>query len=363
MSKIRVLIVDDSALIRKVLTEILSSDPDIEVIGTANDPLIARDKIKLLSPDVITLDVEMPKMDGITFLKNLMRLRPMPVVMISTLTDAGADVTLQALELGAIDFIAKPKMDVNVAIKEYSDDIIEKVKVASQVSKDLLASKYETASAVAKYNRKSSAHAIAELQSDSSFLNTTDKIIAIGSSTGGTEAVKEVLINLPPNVAGIVISQHIPSTFSGAFAQRMNNLSQLQVAEAKNGDLIMPGKVYIAPGDKHLLVKKSGAKYYCKLDDGPEVNRHRPSVDVLFNSVAKCAGPNAMGIMLTGMGADGAKGMLEMKEQGAFNISQDEKSCVVWGMPGAAVKLGAVAKEVSLNKIPDEIIEYCQRND
>ncbi|MCW8853571.1 MAG: chemotaxis response regulator protein-glutamate methylesterase [Gammaproteobacteria bacterium] len=362
MSRIRVLIVDDSALIRKVLTEILSSDPDIEVVGTANDPLIARDKIKLLSPDVITLDVEMPNMDGITFLKNLMRLRPMPVVMISTLTDAGASVTLQALELGAVDYISKPKMDVNVAIKDYSDEIIEKVKMASQVSRDLLAKKYEMASELAKTDQQATEHAISELQSGGKFLNTTDKIIAIGSSTGGTEAVKQVLLGLPPNVAGIVVAQHIPVTFSGPFAQRMNDTTNLTVAEAKNGDLIMPGRVYIAPGDKHLLVRKSGAKYYCKLEDGPEVNRHKPSVEVLFNSVAQCAGPNAMGIMLTGMGADGAKGMLEMKQHGSFNVAQDEKTSVVWGMPGAAVKLDAVEKVVPLNKVADEIIKYCQRS-
>lgn len=362
MSKIRVLIVDDSALIRKVLKEILSTDPDIEVVGTANDPLIARDKIKLLSPDVITLDVEMPKMDGITFLKNLMRLRPMPVVMISTLTDAGASVTLQALELGAVDFVAKPKMDVNVAIKEYSEEIIEKVKVASQVSRDFLVSKYESASESARTDQRATAHAISELQSDSTFLNTTDKIIAIGSSTGGTEAVKNILMKLPPNVAGIVVAQHIPITFSGPFAQRLNDATKLTVTEAKNGDLIMPGRVYIAPGDKHLLVRKSGAKYYCKLEDGPEVNRHKPSVDVMFNSVASCAGPNAMGIMLTGMGADGAKGMLEMKKQGAFNIAQDEKTSVVWGMPGAAVKLDAVEKVLPLKNMADEIIKYCQRS-
>ncbi|MDH5570266.1 MAG: chemotaxis response regulator protein-glutamate methylesterase [Gammaproteobacteria bacterium] len=361
MGKIRVLIVDDSALIRKVLKEILSSDPEIEVVGTANDPLIARDKIKLLSPDVITLDVEMPKMDGITFLKNIMRLRPMPVVMISTLTDAGAAVTLQALELGAVDYVAKPKMDVNVAIEAYSEEIISKVKMASQVSRDVLARKYEIASNQAKTNQQATAHAISELHSDKALFNTTDKIIAIGSSTGGTEAVKEVLLGLPPNVAGIVVAQHIPITFSGPFAQRLNDTTSLTVTQAKNGDLIMPGRVYIAPGDKHLVVKKSGAKYYCKLEDGPEVNRHKPSVEVLFNSVAACAGPNAMGIMLTGMGADGAKGMLEMKQQGAITVVQDEKTSVVWGMPGAAVKLGAVDEIVPLNKVAEKIMDYCRK--
>ncbi|MDH5735689.1 MAG: CheB methylesterase domain-containing protein, partial [Gammaproteobacteria bacterium] len=240
--------------------------------------------------------------------------------------------------------------------------IIEKVKMASLVTRDFLARKYEMASERAKSDQQATAHAISELQSDNKFLNTTDKIIAIGSSTGGTEAVKQVLQALPPNVAGIVVAQHIPITFSGPFAQRLNDCTQLTVTQAKTGDLIMPGRVYIAPGDKHLIIKKSGAKYYCKLEDGPEVNRHKPSVEVLFNSVAECAGPNAMGIMLTGMGADGAKGMLEMRRKGSFNVAQDEKTSVVWGMPGAAVKLDAVEKVVPLNKVADEIIKYCQRS-
>lgn len=358
--KIKTLIIDDSALIRKVLTEILSSDPGIEVVGTAADPLIAREKIKKLNPDVLTLDVEMPKMDGITFLRNLMRLRPMPVVMISTLTEAGADVTLQALELGAIDFIAKPKLDVNAAIQEYKDEIIEKVKVASKVSVAVLETSQKRASTPV-LKEKHSADAIIKVASKGKFLNTTDKIIAIGSSTGGTEAVKEIVAQLPVETAGIVVSQHIPGTFSHSFAARLNDVSQLTVTEAKDGDQIRPGYVFIAPGDKHLIVKRSGAKYYCELNDGPEVNRHKPSVDVMFRSIAQCAGPNAMGIMLTGMGADGAQGMLEMKEHGAFNIAQDEKSCVVWGMPGAAVKLGAVEKEITLSKIAQEIISYCEK--
>jgi two-component system, chemotaxis family, protein-glutamate methylesterase/glutaminase len=360
MAKIKVLIVDDSALIRKVLTEILSSDPKIEVVGAAADPLIARDKIKKLNPDVITLDVEMPKMDGITFLRNLMRLRPMPVIMISTLTESGAGVTLEALELGAIDFVAKPKMDVNAAIKDYKDEILEKVKAAANVSVEVL-ERSQSRAPVIKAEEKLSADAILSASTGKGrFLNTTDKIIAIGSSTGGTEAVKEVLLMLPPETAGIIISQHIPGAFSASFANRLNEITQLNVSEAKDGDLIRPGCVFIAPGDKHLMLRRSGAKYYCVINDGPEVNRHKPSVDVMFRSVAQCAGPNAMGIMLTGMGADGAQGMLEMKEQGALNIAQDEKSCVVWGMPGAAVKLGAVDKEVSLRKVAAEVIKYCQ---
>ncbi len=357
MKKIKVLIIDDSALIRKVLTELLSSDSAIEVVGTAADPLIARDKIKQLNPDVVTLDVEMPRMDGITFLNNLMRLRPLPVIMISTLTEEGADITLQALELGAVDFVAKPKIDVSNTLHEYKADIIEKVKVASKVPIEALSRKYASSS---KGKKKSTASSSS--QASAKFINTTDKIIAIGSSTGGTEAVKDVLAELPANVPGIVVAQHIPGAFSGSFSKRLNEISSLQVSEAKDGDVIRPGVVYIAPGDRHLEVKKSGAKYICKVFDGAEVNRHKPSVEVLMNSVAKYVGPNAMGIMLTGMGADGAQGMLRMKEQGAYNVAQDEKSSVVWGMPGSAVKVGAVDKEVTLSKIPQEIINYYMKN-
>jgi len=360
MSKIKVLIIDDSALIRKVLTEILSADKEIEVVGTAPDPLIARDRIKQLNPDVLTLDVEMPKMDGITFLSNLMRLRPMPVVMVSTLTEAGADVTLQALDLGAVDFLAKPKQDVNNNLSNYAFEICEKVKNAATVSRDVLARQYERSSmrSLDKKHVLDAGHA--KSIANSGFLNTTDKIIAIGSSTGGTEAVKELLLGLPSDVAGIVIAQHIPPVFSASFARRLDEITSLNVSEARSGDQVRPGTVYVAPGDKHLRIRRSGAKYYCELDEGPEVNRHKPSVEVLFRSVAQCAGPNAMGIMLTGMGADGAQGMLEMKQQGSFNVAQDEKTSVVWGMPGSAVKLGAVEKVLPLNKIADEVIAYCK---
>lgn len=360
MPKIKVLIVDDSALIRKVLAEILSSDNEIEVVGTAPDPFIARDKIKLLNPDVLTLDVEMPKMDGITFLSNLMRLRPMPVVMVSTLTESGADVTLQALSLGAIDFVAKPKQDVNVSLAGYANEICAKVKNAALVSREALQRQYERSSKiipVMKHVLDNAGHATGI---SSGFLNTTDKIIAIGSSTGGTEAVKEVLVSLPHDVAGIVIAQHIPAMFSASFARRLNEITSLNVSEAKSGDQVRPGTVYVAPGGQHLRIGRSGAKYYCELDNGPEVNRHKPSVEVLFRSVASCAGPNAMGIMLTGMGADGAQGMLEMKRQGAFNVAQDEKTSVVWGMPGSAVKADAVEKVLPLQNIADEIIAYCR---
>ena len=357
MAVTRVLIIDDSALIRKVLTEILSQDPNIEVVGAAPDPYIARDKIKLLQPDVLTLDVEMPRMDGLTFLKNLMRLRPMPVVMISTLTEAGADVTLQALELGAVDYIAKPKIDVNVSIKDYTSEICEKVRMAAKVSVEVLRQKYESAS---EQTRKISADTIGAAAGQK-FLNTTDKLIAIGSSTGGTEAVKEVLIQLPAHTAGIVVSQHIPRAFSGSFARRLNEITSLNVAEATHGAQIRPGTAFIAPGDKHLKIRRSGARYFCELDDGPEVNRHKPSVDVMFDSVASSVGPNAMGVILTGMGADGAQGLLNMHNQNAFTIAQDEKSSVVWGMPGAAVKLNAADKILNLKNIAQEIIHFCEK--
>jgi len=354
--KVKVLIVDDSALIRQLLTEILESSKQINVVGVARDPLDAREKIKQLNPDVITLDVEMPKMDGVTFLKNLMRLRPMPVVMISTLTEAGAEVTLEALEIGAIDFIAKPKVDVKESLGEYTELIIEKVLAASQAK----AREYKPVVNAIKLTENHSADAVIAQKRDAVKFKTTDKIVAIGASTGGTEAIREVLVALPANAPGIVVSQHIPVAFSAAFTERVNRQSQITVTEPKDGDKILPGHAYIAPGDKHLMVERSGANYYiCRLNDGPPVNRHKPSVDVMFRSVAQNVGPNAMGIMLTGMGADGAQGMLEMKQQGSYNISQDEESCVVWGMPGAAVKLGAVDKELNLSKIAKEIVQYC----
>ena len=360
MSKIKVLIVDDAALMRKMITEILSSSSRIEVVGTAADPFIARDKIKQLNPDVITLDVEMPRMDGITFLKNLMRLRPIPVVMISTLTEDGADVTLEALESGAIDYIPKPKADFEQSLSDYAKDIIEKVIMASQVNVAKIEKRLKSVSKM-QVSPKLTADAVLKSRSAKAVINTTDKFIAIGASTGGTEAVKEVLMALPSDVPGIVIAQHIPASFSSSFARRLDEHSNLTVREAKNGDQILPGHVYLAPGDKHLIIKRTGAKYICELNNGPEVNRHKPSVDVLFRSVAQSAGPNAMGIMLTGMGADGAQGMLEMKQAGAFNVAQDEKTSVVWGMPGAAVKLNAVEKELPLDSMAKEIISYTLR--
>jgi len=352
MSKIRVLIVDDSALVRQLLTEILSSDPVIEVVGTASDPYIARDKIKLLKPDVLTLDVEMPKMDGITFLANLMRLHPMPVVMVSSLTEKGADITLNALALGAVEVVSKPKVDLANTLHGYSDEIINKVKIAAKANIHAIEKGINTL----KIEKKLSVDAVLPKKSANTFINT-EKLVAIGASTGGTEAIKNVLVQLPADTPGIVITQHIPEPFSGAFAQRMNIASKMIVREACDGERILVGHVYIAPGNQHLIVKGSGGRYICHLNDGPPVNRHRPSVDVLFRSVAQCAGPNAIGVILTGMGDDGARGMKEMHEAGASTIAQDEKSSVVWGMPGEAVKLGGVDHVTTLNNISAKILQ------
>ena len=351
MKKIRVLIVDDSALIRQLLTEILSSDPEIEVVGAAVDPYAAREKIKALNPDVLTLDVEMPKMDGITFLGNIMRLRPMPVVMISSLTEQGADVTLRALELGAVDFVAKPRLDVVEGMNEYAAEIIAKVKAAAHVPISVL----ERGASGAEPPPKLSADAVLGKATGGHF-NTTHKVIAIGASTGGTEAIKEVLSVLPADAPGIVITQHIPEAFSAPFARRMNGICDMVVKEADDGEPVLPGHVYIAPGSHHLLVERSGAQYFCRLDAGPPVNRHRPSVDVLFRSVAQNVGGNAVGVILTGMGDDGALGLKEMREAGAATIAQDEKTSVVWGMPGEAVKQGGVDHVLPLDKVAGQML-------
>ncbi|MGD8784717.1 MAG: chemotaxis response regulator protein-glutamate methylesterase [Thioalkalispiraceae bacterium] len=354
MKKIKVLVIDDSALIRQVLTELLNSDPEIEVVGTAQDPIIARDKIKQLNPDVLTLDVEMPKMDGITFLRNLMRLRPMPVVMVSTLTQQGADVTFEALELGAIDFVTKPSLDIKEQLQGYVEEITEKVRIASRAKVTAITDRARNKDK----DVKRTADVVLEKRAApaATKLKTTEKIIAIGASTGGTEAIREVLEYMPADAPSIVITQHIPPKFSTSFAQRMDSISAMTVYEAEDGQQIVPGHVYIAPGDRHLLVERSGARYYCRLNDGPAVSRHKPSVDVLLRSVAQCVGPNAIGVMLTGMGDDGARGMLEMKEAGAATLAQDEATSVVWGMPGEAVKCGAVDTQLPLSSIAGKLI-------
>jgi len=366
MGKIKVLIVDDSALVRQVMTEILNSNSEIEVVGTAQDPFDAREKIKKLKPDVLTLDVEMPKMDGITFLSNLMRLRPIPVVMVSTLTEKGADITFEALELGAIDFVSKPKIDVTDGLNEYAAEICEKVITASSINVSKISDRHarRTTSAnsePARVDPKLSADAVLEKRSaPKTKLKTTDKIIALGASTGGTEAIKEVLMAMPANSPGIVISQHIPEAFSKPFAERMDKNSAMTVYEAVDGQQILPGYVYIAPGNRHLMVERSGARYICRLNDGPPVNRHKPSVDVMFRSVAQNVGPNAIGVILTGMGADGAEGLKEMLENGATTLVQDEKSSVVWGMPGEAYKIGAAKDQYPLEKIAKELLKRSQ---
>lgn len=352
---VKVLIVDDSALVRKLLTEIFNADPDITVVGSAQDPYDAREKIKKLNPDVLTLDVEMPKMDGITFLSNLMRLRPMPVVMISTLTEKGADITFEALELGAVDFVPKPKIDVTVGLQEYSDLICEKVKTAAMAKVNALADRKKM-----DILPKLSADAVIQKRKGPSHLKTTEKIIALGASTGGTEAIKIVLEQLPANTPGLVITQHIPEAFSKAFAERMDKISAMTVFEATDGQQILPGHVYIAPGNRHLLVERNGARYVCRLNDGPAVNRHKPSVDVMFRSVAQNVGGNAVGVILTGMGADGADGLKEMLENGAKTLVQDEKSSVVWGMPGEAYKRGATSDQYPIEQIAKELLKRAE---
>lgn len=346
--RIRVLIVDDSALVRKLLTEILGSAPDIEVVGAAPDAFSAREKIKALHPDVLTLDVEMPRMDGITFLRNLMRLRPMPVVMVSSLTDAGAEVTLDALSVGAVDFLPKPRVDLVATLADYRDELLEKVRGAARAR----IRPYEPRAIAAP---RLTADAVLQKTAPVRF-RTTDRLIAVGASTGGTEAIREFLMGMPPDAPAVVIAQHIPKAFSTPFAERMNRCCPLTVFEAQDGQQIMPGHAYIAPGDRHLLVARSGARWVCRLDDGPPVNRHKPSVDVLFRSVAQEAGYNAIGVLLTGMGKDGARGLLEMREAGSPTIAQDEATSVVWGMPGEAVAIGAAAEDLPLSRIAPRVL-------
>ena len=356
--KIRVLVVDDSATMRQLLTEILNSDPAIEVVGSAADPYIAREKIKLLNPDVLTLDVEMPRMDGLAFLRNLMRLRPMPVVMCSSLTQQGAAVALDALALGAVDFVAKPAVDVVHGMKDAAQEVITKVKMAAHAQVRALVE----ASALHVAERHDADVVLPRRSAPTQFA-TTDRIIAIGASTGGTSAIKEVLSRLPADMPGIVIVQHIPQAFSAPFAARMNASSAINVCEASDRQPILAGHAYIAPGDRHLLVVRDGARYQCRLSDGDLVNRHRPSVDVMFRSVAQSAGRNSVGVMLTGMGRDGAEGMKEMREAGAPTIAQDEKSSVVWGMPGAAWQIGAVQSLHPLPEIAGQIVKLAAAPD
>ena len=344
----RVLIVDDSAVVRQILSEILASDPAIEVVGTAADPLLARDKIKRLAPDVITLDVEMPRMDGLAFLENLMRLHPLPVVMISSLTERGADTTLQALALGAVDFVSKPKLDVSRGLQAYAEEIIEKVKAAARSRVRAL-----VRMPVAPKLRLAAQAPAAPRPSQ---FRTTDRLIALGASAGGTEALRVVLEGLPADAPAVVITQHLPATFSSAFAERLDRHSAMAVREASDGEAVLPGHAYLPPGGRHLRVIRDGARWRCRVDDGPAVNRHKPAVDVLFQSVALSAGANAIGVILTGMGDDGARGLLQLRHAGAATLVQDEATSVVWGMPGAAMKLGAAEEALPLEKIAERLL-------
>lgn len=342
--RIKVLIIDDSALVRSLLTEILGADSALEVVGTAPDAFVARELIKQLQPDVLTLDVEMPRMDGLQFLRNLMRLRPMPVVMCSSLTERGADVTLAALELGAIDFVTKPKLDVAHLLESYAAELITKVKTAA------LAQVRPWSAPLAAVNGADTPFALALRQ------RATDQVIVIGASTGGVEAIRQVLSHLPSGCPGVLVAQHIPGAFSRQFAARLDACSALSVQQAENGALIQPGCAYIAPGDRHLLIERDGAYYRCRLDDGPPINRHRPNIDLLFASVAEQLGPNAVGVILTGMGSDGSRGLKQMRDQGAYTIAQDEATSVVWGMPGAAVAFGAVERVLGIERIAGAIV-------
>jgi two-component system chemotaxis response regulator CheB len=346
--KIRVLIVDDSAVVRQTLSEVLSSDPEIEVIGTASDPFVAAERIAQQTPDVITLDIEMPRMDGLTFLQKIMSQHPIPVVICSSLAEEGAASTLKALEYGAVDIIAKPRMGGKQFIEDSRIMLCESVKAAAAVKVGIL----RISRAV---EPKLTADAILS-PATQAMAKTTEKVVAIGASTGGTEALKSLLEVLPPDSPGIVIVQHMPELFTRAFASRLDGLCQITVKEAESNDTILRGRALIAPGNHHMLLKRSGARYYVEIKDGPLVCRHRPSVDVLFRSAARYAGQNAVGVILTGMGDDGAAGMLEMKQAGAMTIAQDEATCVVFGMPNEAIKRGAVDKVLPLNLVAGSIL-------
>lgn len=349
MSRTRVLIVDDSAVVRQVLTDLLARDPEIEVIGSAADPIFAMEKMSRQWPDVIVLDVEMPRMDGITFLKKLMAERPTPVVICSTLTERGAETTMQALAAGAVDIVTKPKIGLKSFLQESALEFLRVVKAAGQARPKRI-----TPAVPAAVPPKFTADAVLA-SSSQAMAQTTDKVVAIGASTGGTQALEQVLTALPRTTVGIVVVQHMPEKFTAAFAQRLNSICEVEVREAQTGDRVIPGRVLIAPGGRHMLLRRSGAQYQVEVVDGPSVNRHKPSVDVLFRSVAQCAGKNAVGIIMTGMGDDGAAGMLEMRDKGALTIAQDEASCVVFGMPKEAIKHGGVIKVLSLGNIAGEI--------
>lgn len=351
MSKIKVVVVDDSALVRSLLAEIINRQPDMACIGTANDPLAAREMIRELNPDVITLDVEMPKMDGLEFLSRLMKLRPMPVLMVSTLTERGAEITMRALEMGAVDFVAKPRIGVSSGLRELGDEIVDKLRIAAKAQVRRLATPPPSATngGAGATTAPTAAKPFGRL--------STEKVICIGSSTGGTEAIKEILVRMPADSPAIVITQHMPPGFTTSFAARLNSLCRISVSEARDGERILPGHAYIAPGGMQFRIDRSGANYVAVVEDTPPVNRHKPSVEVLFKSAAKVLGPNAYGVMLTGMGADGATAMKEMRDAGSYNYVQDEASCVVFGMPKMAIQAGAAHEVLPLLQIADALTE------
>jgi two-component system chemotaxis response regulator CheB len=348
MKKIRVVCVDDSALIRSLMTEIINGQSDMEVVGVAADPLVARDLIKSANPDVLTLDVEMPRMDGLEFLEKLMRLRPMPVVMVSSLTERGSEIALRALELGAIDFVTKPKLGVREGLMLYTEEIAGKIRAAAtaRLFPPRLHSAARTAAGPAQE---------AWLRSP---LLSTEKLIVVGASTGGTEAIREFLQPLPPDCPAVLIAQHMPGGFTQSFAQRLDGLCRITVREAEHGERVLPGYAYIAPGGFHLSLGRNGANYVAQLDQEPPVNRHRPSIDVLFDSVARNAGRNAIGLLLTGMGKDGAEGLLRLRQAGAYTFAQDEASCVVFGMPREAIALGAAAEVLPLKAMSRGVLAH-----
>jgi two-component system chemotaxis response regulator CheB len=338
---IKVLIVDDSALIRSLLSEIVNLEKDMYLVGAAPDAYVARDFVNRFKPDVITLDIEMPKVDGLTFLEKLMKAHPTPVLMISTLTERGADATLRALELGAIDYIAKPKLGVAQGIEEYRQLIVDKIRIAAQ------------AKVKALINLKSATTSTLDYSG-------TEKIIAVGASTGGTEAIKEFLMQLPSNSPAVVITQHMPPGFTTSYAKRLNTLCKINVVEAQDGERVLPGNAYLAPGSFHLLIERSGADYHLKISDSALVCGHKPSVDVMFNSLVKCAAKNTIAVILTGMGKDGAAGMFSLHQKGAYTLAQDESSCVVFGMPKEAIKLGGVDAVLPLKSLAPEVVKYLQ---
>ena len=359
--KTTVVVVDDSALVRSLLTEIINRQPDMICIGAAADPLLAREMIRALNPDVITLDVEMPRMDGLDFLARLMRLRPMPVVMVSTLTDRGADVTLKALELGAVDFVSKPKIGVADGLRQLGNDITDKIRAASKARVHRLApAAAATGAAASPGSAPGGPHKTPAVAAMGRL--STEKIIFIGASTGGTEATREVLMNLPADCPAVMITQHMPPGFTKSYAARLDGLSRIRVAEARDGERVLPGHAYLAPGGFHLSVERSGANYIARVQDGEPVNRHKPSVEVLFESAARVVGRNALGVMLTGMGADGAKAMKDMRDAGSWNVCQDEASCVVFGMPREAIAHGGVHEVLPLAQIASRLIEWLRAN-